>query len=483
VALSVRNDRPLSVTTSLGPDALLLTGFSGREAISELFSFQLQLVAGNDTPVPFESLLGQPATVALALSSGESRFFNGIVKSFGRGAREAKLTKYRLELVPAFWLLTRRKNSRIFQQMSVPDILRKVLGGLDVDFQLQGTFQPRNYCVQYRETDFNFVSRLMEEEGIFYFFEHSADRHRLVVANTPQSHADVPGASTIVYDPTAAQKSAQVVFGWEKDQELRSGRYTLRDSNFELPDNNLEVQATILESVPVGTVTHRLKVGTNAGLELYDYPGEYAKRFDGIDSGGGEQPAELAKIFPDGLRTVSIRMEEEALPSLQVVGAANARQLASGHAFTLQKHFNADGRYVLTSVEHSAQTPNAESSDLAYTNQFTCIPVALPYRPPRKTPKPLVPGTQTSIVVGPPGQEIFTDKYGRVKVQFHWDREGKRDANSSCWVRVAQLGSSGSMIIPRVGWEVIVAFEEGDPDRPIIVGRVYNAKNMPPFPQ
>ncbi|MGH3055284.1 MAG: type VI secretion system tip protein TssI/VgrG, partial [Gaiellaceae bacterium] len=322
---------------------------------------------------------------------------------------------------------------------------------------------------------------LMEEEGIFYFFKHTSSGHQLVLANTPDSHPAVPGSATITFDPNATQKSpAQVVYQFEICQEIRSGKYTLRDYSFQEPEQNFEVQATIQDSVQVGTVTHRLGVGGNDGFEIYDYPGGYAKRFDGIDPGGGDS------ILLDGQRTVGIRMEEEALPSLQVAGAATARQLTAGFQFALQRHFNGDGPYVLTSVEHSAQAPNVDSGDLSYTNQFTCIPLALPYRPARVTPRPTA-GTQTAVVVGPAGEEIFMDRYGRVKVQFHWDREGKSDANSSCWIRVGALYAGrqqrGVVDVPRIGDEIVVAFEEGDPDRPLITGSVYNADRLPPpFP-
>jgi type VI secretion system secreted protein VgrG len=477
--------RQLTLVTPLGANVLLPVGLSGREAISEPFAIRLDLLARNDTLVPFEALLGQRVTAALTLGSGATRFFNGIVRSFGQGARGPKYTSYRAEVVPAIWSLTRKQTSRIFQDMSVPDILATVLSGIDVDFEVQGTFEPRNYCVQYRETDFNFVSRLMEEEGIFYFFKHDANGHQLVLANTPDSHPDVPGASTVVFDPNATQRSpTQVIYQFEVCQEIRSGKYTLRDYSFEVPEQNFEAQATILDSVQVGTVTHRLVVGGNDALEIYDYPGGYAKRFDGIDPEGGERPGELDKILPDANRTVSIRMEEETVPSLQVVGAATARQLTAGFGFVLQRHFNGDGPYVLTSVQHSAQAANVDTSNLGYTNQFTCIPAALPYRPARVTPRPTA-GPQTAVVVGPAGEEIFTDKYGRVKVQFHWDREGKKDENSSCWIRVGAVFAGkqfGVINIPRIGDEVVVAFEEGDPDRPIIVGSVYNADNLPPPP-
>jgi type VI secretion system secreted protein VgrG len=471
----------LTLVTPLGADVLLPVGLSGREAISEPFAIQLDLLARNEAAVPFESLLGQPVTAGMALADGSTRFFNGIVRSFVQGARGLQFTSYQAEVVPAVQLLTRTQTSRVFQQLSVPDILARVFAGFDVDLQLEGAFQPRNYCVQYRENDFDFASRLMEEEGIFYFFKHTSSGHTLVLGNTPDSHPLVPGGSTIVFDSNASQKSPSI-YQFGICQEIRSGKYTLRDFDFELPDESLEVQETILPAVQVGGVTHRLVVGGNDAFEIYDFPGGYTKRFDGIDPGGAEQPDQLDKILPDGQRTVSIRMEQEALPSLQVTGAATARQITPGFQFALQGHFNGDGPYVLTSVDHSASAANFKATSLNYTNQFTCIPLALPYRPARVTPRPNV-GTQTAFVVGPAGEEIFTDKYGRVKVQFHWDREGKNDGSSSCWIRVGALHAGqqpGAVTVPRIGDEVVIAFEEGDPDQPIIIGSVYNARQPPP---
>src|SRR5262249_52885134 len=227
----------------------------------------------------------------------------------------------------------------------------------------------------------------------------------------------------------------------------------------------------------------------------YDWPGAYAQRFDGIDKGGGDQPAELQKIFEDNKRTANIRMQQEAVPSLVIHGASNCRQLVSGHKFTLAtgpgdrqtQALKPEGAYVLTTISHFAKggAPFQSGGEPAfeYHNNFTCIPLALPFRPPRTTPKPVMGGSQTAVVVGPSGpEEIFTDKYSRVKVQFHWDRQGKYNADSSCWIRVATAwaGKSwGQMNIPRIGHEVIVDFLEGDPDNPIIIGSVYNAENMP----
>jgi type VI secretion system secreted protein VgrG len=238
----------------------------------------------------------------------------------------------------------------------------------------------------------------------------------------------------------------------------------------------------------VGKVTHKLQVGGNDRLEVYEYPGGYAHHFDGVDKGGGERPDDLQKIFEDNRRLTKLRAQQEAAAGLTIRGAGNCRPFTSGHAFTLERHFNADGPYVLTAVEHTASLSgdfrSGEDVRLAYRNRFTCIPHALPYRPPPVTPRPRVEGPQTAVVVGPPGELVFCDKYGRVKVQFHWDRQGKRDENSSCWVRVGTPWAGkrrGLVHVPLVGDEVIVGFQEGDPDQPLILGSVYNAETMPPF--
>jgi type VI secretion system secreted protein VgrG len=342
----------------------------------------------------------------------------------GQGEQDKEFTHYRAEIVPSLFLLTRKAQSRIFQRLTVPDILKKVLVGFDVKYDIQGTFHPRDFCVQYRETDFNFASRLMEEEGIYYFFEHADGKHTMVVANTPAGHSDVPVQSTVIHESvTGGERPELRITAWQKVQEMRSGKYTLWDHSFELPHKHLEAEKVIQDSVSVGSVSHKLKVGGNEKLEIYDFPGEYAQRFDGVDKGGGDQPAELEKIFTDNQRTTAMRIEQEALESLQIEGQSTCRQFTSGQKFTLQRHFNADGAYVLTSVQHvftvsSADFRSATGVVSSYDNVFTCIPAALPFRPPRATPKPVVQGTQSAVVVGPAGEEIFPDKYSRVKVQF-----------------------------------------------------------------
>ena len=480
---------PLAITTPLGKDVLLLTGFRGYEIISQLFNFQLNLLAEVQSEVHFEDILGQEVTVKMTLPNAETRCVNGIIKRISQGSRDETFVQFRAELVPKLWLLTKKVQSRIFQHLSVPDILHQVLAGLDVTYEILATYYQRDFCVQYRESDFDFVSRLMEEEGIYYFFKHTDGAHQMVVTDVPTQHPEVAGQKNVVYEPASgAVREDMHITAWEKTQELRSGECTLWDHCFELPGNHLEVSEKTVESVTVGEVTHKLKVGGNDQLEIYDYPGGYAQRFDGIDRNGEPRPQDLQSIFRDNQRTVRVRMEQEDAAALEITGASDCGHFVAGHKFTLEHHFDGDGEYLLTRIDHDAHLDGDYRSyqelTFKYGNRFTCSPVTLPYRPQRVTGKPVIAGIQTATVVGPAGEEIFCDKYGRVKVQFNWDREGKKDANSSCWLRVAQVWAGngwGAFFWPRVGHEVVVIFEEGDPDQPLITGSVYNAQNMPPF--
>jgi type VI secretion system secreted protein VgrG len=482
-------NRPLTITTPLGKDALLLVSFHGTEALSQLFLFHLDLLAENGPPVAFQRIVGQPVTVTLTLPSGGKRSFGGIIRRFTQGRRDDTFTHFRAEMVPQFWLCTKKVQSRIFQHLSVPAILKQVLKGLNVSFRFKGQFPDREYCVQYRESDFAFASRLMEEEGIQYFFQHTADGHQLVVTDDAFHHPDLPGQKQVIYEEVAGgQRDEMRVWSWEKSQELRGGKYTVWDHHFELPDKNLEAQQFPWNGIPAGKVSHQFKLGCNEALEIYDYPGGYAHHFDGVDKAGVDQAAELQKVFQANQRTARVRLEEEMVPGLEVQGTGNCGHFTAGHQFTLVRHYDGDGPYYLDRVEHAARMSgnyrSGPDQPFTYQNRFTCRPTALPYRPPRVTRRPTIPGPQTAVVVGPPGEEILCDKYGRVKVQFHWDRQGKKNENSSCWLRVGQLNAGkgfGSLDLPRIGHEVIVAFLEGDPDQPIIVGAVYNAENMPPY--
>jgi type VI secretion system secreted protein VgrG len=490
--------RLLALTTPLGTDKLLLERFTGVEALSELFRFELTVLALTTDSWTFDKLLGQSVTIQLLQAGGTQRPLNGIVSRIAQADQVAgsqgprTFNRYVLEVVPKLWLLSLNQNSRIFQQLAIPDILKQVLTGLDVSWELQGKYEPRDYCVQYRESDFAFASRLMEEEGIWYCFQHSNGSHKLVVADTPQSHVAIPDPASLDYHPiVGGLRQQDRILSWRKNQQVQPGKVTLWDQCFELNGQNLEAAATPGADVSAGTVSHKLKVGGNDSIEVYDYPGLYAQRFDGVAPDGGDRASDVQKIFQDNARTAKVRLNREQTPALLIEAEASYRNLVSGCKLTLAGHPDGDGDYVITRMEHEASVEDAYTAQGAgggeaetYTARFFCIPAALPFLPRPRTPRPRIPGPQTAVVVGPSGEEIFTDKYGRIKVQFPWDRLGKKDASSSCWVRVGSFWAGkqwGGIHIPRIGHEVIVVFEDGDPDRPLVVGSVYNADNMPPY--
>ena len=464
---------------------LLLDSYTGQEAISELFSFHLELQS--DKPdIEFADILG--ANISFGVNGGEGgakRHINGIVTAFSELPRRGRLHRYSAVVSPEMWKLTRRRRSRIFQHKSVADILHEVLGGFSVDYQLQSTYNPREYCVQYRESDFDFISRLMEEEGIYYFFQHDQHSHRLVLADSPSTHTDIPGSSELEYDEAEdGTRFEQRIYEWRKTQRWDSGKFTLRDYCFQVPHKHLEAFQDILPTVRVGSVEHSLSLKQNIdSMQVYDYPGGYAKHFEG----GPDDP--LSKLFEENKATAKVGMERIETAQFLIRGESDVHTLIPGYKFSLIRHFNGNGQYMVTSVTHAAKEGGVHSGAAGgnshFSNIFTCIPAGIPYRPACSTSKPSVRGCQTAFVTGPSGEEIYTDKYGRIKVQFHWDREGKDDQDSSCWMRVASYWAGkqwGAIHLPRVGQEVVVDFLEGDPDQPIVVGSVYNSENMPPYP-
>jgi type VI secretion system secreted protein VgrG len=460
----VQENRLLQIDSALGKNVLLLKSIAGKEAISRLFAFSLELLS-EDPNIALEQMVGQRINVSITQAGDDKRYINGFVSRFSQTGADAIFTHYHAEVVPWLWFLTRSAGCRIFQNMTVPDIISKVfqdLGFNDFKNALQGTYDPWIYCVQYRETAFNFVSRLMEQEGIFYFFEHGEDKHTLVLADRPNAHKPCPTQpkARLDYTPGGVLQE-DVIHDWQMEQELRSGQYSLKDYNFETPSADLGVKEPSI-----------ISVDGNGKYEIYDYPGEYDKKSEGES---------IAKT----------RMQEEEATHVLATASSDCRGFIAGYTFDLDGHVRSElnDTYVLVEVHHSASVGDSyyeESGDddEQYSNHFTCIPRSAPFRPVRITPKPFVQGPQTAVVVGKAGEEIWVDNYGRVKVQFHWDREGKRDENSSCWVRVSQPWAGknwGAMWIPRMGQEVIVDFLEGDPDQPIITGRVYNAEQMPPY--
>ena len=465
--------RLIAIDTPLGMDVLLLAGFKGIEDISGLFSFELKLLSENHN-IKFEDIIGKNVSVSIILADGNKRFFNGIISSFsqGRGGGKAGgdpyFSHYASTMVPWFWLLTRTADSRIFQKLSVPDIVEKIFtekGFLDYKLLLSDSYDKRDYCVQYRETDFNFISRLLEEEGICYFFEHEEKKHTLILADASDKFKPCPKQESARYQISAGGwLEEDVITSLEKMQEIRPAKYTINDFNFEIPNTAIKVDVSTKQMLGPGE------------REIYDYPGLYTKK-------------------ARGERLTTIRMEEEETKITTITGSSDCRAFTSGYRFNLSDYYREDmdnKDYVLTHIEHEvrevsdysgASIKSIESAS-PYINRFKCIPFDVPYRPSRDSVKPVVRGTQTAIVVGSAGEEIYTDEHGRVKVQFHWDREGKKDENSSCWIRVSQVSAGagwGAIDVPRIGHEVIVDFLEGDPDRPIITGRVYHGANRPPF--
>ena len=460
-----QSNRPIAVTTPLGTDVLLLTSFSGHEEVSRLFTYDLEMLSENDA-IDAKQIVGKNVSFSVEYPDGTPRYFNGFVSRFAYCGRGDRLSVYRAQVVPWLWFLTRKSDCRIFQEKSIPDIIKQIFSDLGfTDFEtseIKGAHPPWEYCVQYRETSFNFVSRLMEHEGIFYYFRHAQGKHTLVLGDQSGAYKDCVDKEVQFAANLSSPELTDQLTHWEHQYEFRTGKWAQTDYNFKEPTTGLMSQ--------VKTV---VKLDGNSKYEFYDYPGEYEKKGDG-----------------DG--DTKIRMEEEEVPHNMVNGASICRSFSPGGKFKIKKHHCAseNGKgYAIISTNHSASIGSSYltggETEFTYHNSFTCIPDSVTFRPPRSTPKPVVHGSQTAVVVGPAGEEIWPDKYGRVKVQFYWDRLGQKDDKSSCWIRCAQTAAGkgwGSVFIPRVGQEVVVSYLEGDPDLPLVTGLVYNADQMPAYP-
>lgn len=459
-----QHDKPLRLSTPLGGDTLVIERLEGHESVSTPFELTLDLLS-LDANVDAKKLLKEPVTITVVLPTGGERFFHGRVRRFVQLGRSLAGTSYRAEVVPALWFLSLGMDCRVFQAKSVPDIIKSVLkeaGVTDVRDALTGSYSPREYCVQYRESHLDFISRLMEEEGIFYFFEHTKDKHTMVLADASSAvkpgvvtklrvEAAVAGSRMLVDDDAIAELSVEMGV-------RSSGKITLMDYN--------DTTAKRLEGSATGT-----NAANASKLNQYDYPGGF-------------------QAVADGERLARVRIEEAESLTQVVTGATSCRAVASGQKLEVTNHYRHDvnAAYQILSAQHVAEQGTYRSGEadgsFSFATQFRAIPHAVPFRPSRSTPRSIVHGTQTAVVVGPKGEEIFVDKYGRVKVQFYWDHLGKNDDKSSCWVRVSSNWAGkqwGFIQIPRIGQEVVVDFLEGDPDRPMIVGRVYNGEQMPPY--
>jgi type VI secretion system secreted protein VgrG len=447
MASFVQTALPTQITTPFGPNILLVRNYRGEEALSELFRYDLELYSTNAS-LDFSQIVGQAITLQIALSNGSFQYVNGIVGRFTQAGTDGRFTTYFAELHPWLWMLTMSADCRIFQNKSSLDIVKQIfsdLGFSDFSDKTTGSYTARDYCVQYRETAFAFVGRLLEEEGIAYYFTHDASKHTLVLVDDSSSWGTCPGLTSARFVGRGpGYNSDDIVTDCALEQAVTVGQYKSDDYNFTTP-------ATTLLATASGTDTTR---------SIYDYPGIYGAQ-------------------SDGETITSRRLAALEVPATTLRGSSLCRSFHAGATFTLADHYraNLNASYVLRRVAMRGTQDD-------YSNSFEAFSSTTAFHPPLTTPRPVIAGTQTATVVGKAGEEIWTDQYGRVVVQFHWDQLGTNDEKSSCWVRVAQGWAGnlwGSIFIPRIGQEVVVSFLEGNPDRPLITGCVYNAQQVVPY--
>ncbi len=459
---------PVEVTFSPKPSfRLLFDGLHVEQELGRPFLIQLEVSSGT-VKANAADLLG--ATCAIWLyeepdETEQNRYFHGIVTRVISAGLSGGAYRFKLEVRPWVWLLSQTQDCRIFQKMSAFQIVTKVFrdaGFSDFQDKRQGGAGDiqLEYCVQYRETSLDFVTRLMEQFGFYYHFTFDTSSHTLVIVDDPNAHPLLKGDLPFRYDQTEYRHVADHLWDWSSDLALLSGKWTFQDYNFTTPSADLTAKT-------VQMPTHK-----HNDHEIFEYPGPY-------------------DTASDGHRLSDVRMQ--AISGRRVVSAAqsNSRGLLCGWRFKMKDHpnqpLNRDYLAIRSSTSvggiEGTPNPNAETLD-TYRVQVHCIPADKPFRLERRTPRPMIRGPQTARVVGKPGEEITTDEYGRVKVRFHWDHSDTQDENRTCWIRVAQTwaGSGwGTLFIPRVDQEVVVEFLEGNPDRPLITGVVYNANNKVPY--
>lgn len=477
VAEFTQANRRLQLQTPLGEDELLLQRMVVEEAICESFVISLDVKSVNDAIDPAK-ILGQNVTAVALDSDDKPRYFNGYVNRFVYKGESDRFTDYSLEVTPWWAHLKRRSDCRIFQDMTVKQVIESVFqdSGIAVfdTSGLKANYPSKTYCTQYNETDFNFVSRLMEQAGIFYFFNHENGKHTMVLADSIQAYQVCEQDKVNMITPNVSIDQTDDLLSWEHGYTLVANRYDARDFDLLKPG-----------SIPDGNETTTLKYDLVKGFQHFAYP-------VGIDTNkptDAAKPGEAPEVIKAWTKT---RIEHEEASHEQVKGSGKVRSFSPGYKFTVDQHLTSselNREYVLTRVTHTADTGEFVSNasgeaPTLYKNTFTCVPAKWVFRPALRTAKPRVYGPQTAFVTGPSGEEVFADKLGRVKVQFHWDRVGKADANTTCWLRVAQTMAGpgfGASFLPRIGHEVVVQFLEGDPDRPLITGQVYNDVAQPAY--
>ncbi|PKG37371.1 type VI secretion system Vgr family protein [Psychromonas sp. Urea-02u-13] len=451
-----QDGRFLSIVTSLAKDELLLTSINGIESISSLFQFNLTAMSEN-TDIEAKQLINKAIT--FTIHDGINRVFNGVVSHFSFGEiKQNGLREYHFTVVPWTWFLDRTENRRIFQNKTCKDIVSQIFSDLaynDFDFKA-APGGVREYCVQYGESDLTFVMRLLAEEGYASYFKHEDGKHTFVIVDQMSAYAESP-QSDLTYSKGDSPDAE--INAWLHNYEFKKGEWIVNDYNFKEPNKNL-----IAES------PSKSKLEKNNKFKHYDYPSLYD--------------------FASGKNIANARMDAEEVNSNTIAGASSCSSFAAGLFFKLDKHDAKSevGKYLLLTVHHQAYEntfSTGQGGDEHYSNNFTCMPLENMYRPPMVYNRPVMYGPQSALVTGPKGEEIHIDEFGRIKVQFMWDREGKKDENSSCFVRVMQAWAGngwGSSFVPRIGHEVIISFLDGDPDRPIVTGSVYNGNNKPPYP-
>ena len=452
---------PITLKSPLPAKDLMFESMTASAGLSMLGEMQLGLVSEKADLKP-EDLLGKPMTVSVALRDDKYRHFHGYVTRFGIGLHRGRFFGYQASVRPWLWFLTRTADCRIFQELSVPDIVKKVFddhGNANFEFKLFRSYRKWVYCVQYRETDYNFIARLLEHEGIYWYIEHGDGTSKVVLVDSQSAHDAAPGCESLPYyeDAPESAPDTECVSDWSFASEVETDKVALTSYDFERPSTSLKADAK---------KAHKYAL---PDFEMFDFQGEYVQT-------------------ADGTQWAEDRLDEHQSRFQMAHGGSNAHGIEVGRLLKLAKHPRADqnDKYLITAIAVNAHIDAYESGNGAgaFRCDFSAIPSGQQFRPPRRTPKPFVQGPQTAVVVGPGGEEIFTDKYGRVKVQFHWDRLGKKNEKSSCWVRVSHPWAGknfGAIHIPRMGQEVVVDFLEGDPDQPLITGRVYNAEQMPPW--
>jgi type VI secretion system secreted protein VgrG len=464
-------NRLIDLETPLGKGVLVAETLTGTESLGRLFEYEL-VALSDDGNIAFDKLLAQHVTVAIETAEGgERRLIDGRVAQVSQlGPARDKLHRYRLLLRAWPWTLTRTADCKTFQDKTVREIIEDIFadhGITHFQFSLTRSYDKRNYCVQYRETDFDFISRLMEEEGIYYFFKHEQGQHTMMLCDDSLSaHTSLGSFAFRPFGSTAGDGHDRVR-DFSITREVRPGRAVLTDYDFQHPTRDFDHRKVEIAN----EYEH-----ADGAHEVFDYPGEFVDPKEGV----GMRMAE-------GERLVKARLNELQLTREVIEGTCDIRALHSGSLFSMTEYDRADqNREYLVMTTHIEARNNALTSSgdagSAYQCRFTLIPATEQFRTPRTTPKPVMRGPQTAVVVGPSGEEIHVDKWARVKVQFHWDRYGKHDDKSSCWVRVSQIWAGknfGWMTVPRIGQEVVVSFLEGDPDQPLITGRVFNAEQMP----